>query len=67
MGPRAVGITMIAMGMFGMLIAGLQHRRALKALRERCPGLPAVSMAGMISVLLGLLGVVALAGAILRN
>jgi hypothetical protein len=48
-----------------LILANWQERRALKALRERCPELP-TPIAGVMTVLIALLGVLALIGAILR-
>ena len=63
--PRAVGLIMITIGLFGLIVAHLQERRALKSLRERCPELP-VPISGVMAVLIAFLGVLALVGAILR-
>ena len=35
--PRAIGLVMITIGLVGLILANCQGRRALKALRERCP------------------------------
>ena len=66
MGPQTVGVIMIVIGLVALVLADVQHRRGLKLLREHCPGLP-ISVAGPTSALLGLLGLLALVGAILRN
>jgi putative membrane protein len=63
--PRIVGLVMIAIGLFSLILADWQERRALKALRERCPELP-TPIAGIVAVLIALLGVLALIGAIVR-
>jgi putative membrane protein len=63
--PRAVGLVMIGIGLLSLVLADRQERRALKVLRERCPELP-TPIAGVIAVLIALLGVLALVGAILR-
>jgi putative membrane protein len=65
MSPRAVGVTMIVIGLASLILAGRQNRLAVKALRERCPELP-TPIAGVMTVLIALLGVLALVGAILR-
>jgi putative membrane protein len=65
MSPRAVGLVMIGIGLLSLVLADRQERRALKVLRERCPDLP-MPIAGVIAVLIALLGVLALIGAILR-
>jgi putative membrane protein len=63
--PRAIGLVMIAIGLLSLILADRQERRALKALRERCPELP-TPIGGVITVLIALLGVLALIGALLR-
>jgi putative membrane protein len=63
--PRGIGLVMIAIGLLSLILADRQERRALKALRERCPELPA-PIAGIVAVLVALLGVLALIGAIVR-
>jgi putative membrane protein len=65
MSPRVVGLVMIIIGLLSLILANWQERRALKALRERCPELP-TPIAGVMTVLIALLGVLALIGAILR-
>ena len=64
--PRTFGILMIAIGLTSLLMASVQHLRALKIMRERCPGLPP-SVSTVTAVLIGLLGVLALLSAILRD
>jgi hypothetical protein len=56
---------MITIGLAGLILASWQERRAPKALRERCPGLPR-SVSGVIALLIMLLGVLALIGAFVR-
>ena len=63
--PRAIGLVMISIGLVGLILANWQERRALRALRDRCPGLPQ-SMSGVMAVLITLFGVLALIGALLR-
>ncbi len=64
MGPRTVGMLMISIGLAALVLANVQHRRALKALRAECPGLP-VSVAGATAVLIMLLGLIAFVAALL--
>ncbi len=66
LGASTVGMMMIAIGLVGLLLANVQHRRALKALREECPGLP-LSVAGAMAVLIMVLGILAFVGALLRH
>jgi len=63
--PRGVGLVMIAIGLLSLILADRQERRALKALRECCPNLPE-PISGVMTVLIALLGVLALIGAIVR-
>jgi hypothetical protein len=55
LGPRAVGIIMIATGLVALALATVQHRRASKVLHERCPDLPP-SLAGVMAAFFALLG-----------
>jgi putative membrane protein len=66
LGPRVVGIIMIALGLVALGLATMQHRRASKVLRERCPDLPP-SLAGVMAAFFALLGILALFSAILRQ
>jgi len=63
--PRAVGLIMITIGLVGLILANWQQRRAVKALRERCPKLPR-PVSGVMAVLITLFGVLALIGALVR-
>jgi putative membrane protein len=65
MTPRAVGLFMIIIGLVGLILANIQQHRAVKALRARCPSLP-TPVAGIMSAMIALLGVLALVGALLR-
>jgi inner membrane protein YidH len=65
MSPRAVGLLMIVIGLVSLILADWQDRRAVKALRQRCPELP-TPITGTVAVLIALLGVLALIGAFLR-
>jgi putative membrane protein len=66
MGGFTVGMLMISIGLVGLLLANVQHRRALKTLREECPGLP-ISVAGAMAVAIMVLGIVAFIGALIRH
>jgi putative membrane protein len=63
--PRMVGLLMISIGLIGLMLAHLQQRRAVSALRRRCPDLPR-PVAGVMSVMIGLLGFLALISALIR-
>jgi putative membrane protein len=64
--PRAVGAIMIVIGLLALVLNYVQHRRAMKILRAQYPELPH-SLAAITAALLGLLGVLALIGAIIRG
>jgi putative membrane protein len=63
--PRTIGLVMITIGLVGLILASWQERRALKALRERCPELPR-SISGIMAIVIALFGVLALIAALLR-
>jgi putative membrane protein len=65
-GARTIGILMVAIGLVFLVLASLQHWRAMKTLRRQYPDLP-TSQAGVLAVLLAGLGIIALVGAILRS
>jgi putative membrane protein len=65
MSPRMVGLFMIVIGLLGLILANLQQRRAVQALRKRCPGLPK-PVAGIMAMMIAFLGVLALFGALVR-
>lgn len=57
-GPRTVGMFMIAMGLIGLLLANIQHYRAMRLLRSEYQGLRK-SIAGAVAWSLMALGIVA--------
>jgi putative membrane protein len=65
MSAGTVGTLMILIGLVALVLASIQHGRALKALRAEWPGLP-VSLGWVLTALLGLLGTLALVVAVLR-
>ncbi len=65
-GGFTVGMIMIGVGLVGLILANVQHRRAVKALREECPSLP-TSVAGAMAVLIMVLGILAFVGALVRH
>ena len=66
MEPRTVGVLMIAIGLVALALSTLQHWRALRTLRARYPELPK-SLSWVTATLLALLGLAALAGAMIRS
>jgi putative membrane protein len=65
MSPRMVGLLMIVIGLIGLIVANLHQRRAVRALRKRCPEL-AKPVAGVMAMMIAFLGVLALIGVLLR-
>jgi inner membrane protein YidH len=64
--PRRFGMSMILVGLFMLVVATVQHRRDLKALAERYGKGPG-SLAGIVAILVGALGILALVGVLLRQ
>jgi putative membrane protein len=62
----SIGILMIAIGLIALVLASVQHGRALKSLRAQCPGLQP-SLAWVMVTMLALLGILALAVAWVRE
>jgi putative membrane protein len=58
--PGTVGTLMIVLGLVALALASIQHGQSLRALRAQCPGLRS-SLAWVLSALLALLGILALA------
>jgi putative membrane protein len=65
-GPFTVGMVMISLGLVSLLLANLQHRRAMSTLRKECPDLPPSVASGAAALILGL-GILALVGALIRH
>ena len=65
LGPQAIGIIMISMGLVALALATIQHRRALKLMHKRCPELPP-SLAGVMAAFFALVGILALFSVLLR-
>ena len=66
LGASAVGMLMIGTGLVSLMLATVQHGRAMRVLRTECPDLPR-SIAGTAGVLIILLGVLAFAAAAVRQ
>jgi putative membrane protein len=64
--PRRFGMSMIVVGLFMLVVATVQHRRDLKALDARYGKGPR-SLASIVAVLVGALGVLAFLGVLLRQ
>lgn len=66
LGPKAVGLLMISIGLVSLALASVQHWHAVKDLRRRCPGIQP-SVVGVIAPFIALLGILALFSAIFRS
>jgi putative membrane protein len=71
-GPREVGLAMIIIGLLALLLAALDHRSAIRALRVQYPFaeqslLIPRSRAGLMAGLIALLGLLSLASMWLRS
>jgi putative membrane protein len=63
-GPRAFALLMIAIGLTSLLLATLEHRRHMNALRTSYGPLP-LSLAAVVAALIAVLGVLGLASVLL--
>jgi putative membrane protein len=64
-GPRTFALLMILMGLFGLVIATMQHREYKRRMLRDHPNVPYPSPAGWIAGLISVLGVVAMVSVIL--
>jgi putative membrane protein len=64
--PRRFGMSMIVIGLFLLVVATIQHRRDLKDLAARYGKGPR-SLATIVAILVGALGIVAFLGVLLRQ
>ncbi len=64
--PRTIGILMIAIGLVSLALGTVQHFISMRLLRKQCPDLP-ISLAGITSGLLALLGILALVESVLQH
>jgi putative membrane protein len=66
LGPTHYGALMIVIGLASLVLATLDHRTALKALRAKYPG-EHRTLARVLAALVALLGIVALGAILLRQ
>lgn len=66
LGPRELALIMIGMGLGSLIIATIQHRRDLEALRKEYGMAIPVSLAAVTAGLIGLLGVLLLLAVVFR-
>jgi putative membrane protein len=59
-GPRGFALLMIGIGLTALILATVEHRRSLRALRTEYGDLVPYSIATIIGALIGLLGVLGL-------
>ena len=64
-GPREVGLTLIGIGIFALIIAGVQHWQFMKKLRPDQPYKP-WDLSFIVAILIGLLGLAMFVSMILR-
>jgi len=64
-GPRGFGLTLIGIGLLSLLFGTVDHARDLGALRQQWPGMVARSKAGLIALVIGVLGLMAMLAAFL--
>ena len=64
--PRRFGMSMIVLGLFMLVVATVQHRRDLGVLEARYGKGPG-SLASIVAILVGALGVLAFVGVLLRQ
>jgi putative membrane protein len=64
--PRRFGMSMIVVGLFMLIVATVQHRRDLMVLEARYGKGPR-SLASIVAILVGALGILALVGVLLRQ
>ena len=72
MGPRTFGLTMIVIGLLALLLAAVENRSAIEALKLSYPETehyPAIrlSRARLLGALIGILGLLAMVSALLRT
>ncbi len=66
-GATEFSVLMIVFGLVSLLMATLQHRRDLNALRAEYPHVPPRSLARVLAALISLLGILALVTVLLRD
>jgi len=64
--PRRVGMIMIFFGLLGLLLAQIQHQRAMKRLRKSYPAAPR-SVSAVLGILVLLFGLTLFLGALFRQ
>ena len=65
-GPTEFAMLMIIIGLLSLLMATVEHRRDLRALKAQYPDIPR-SLARLLAALISILGILALVAVILRR
>ena len=65
-GPREFALLMISIGLISLLLATLEHRHELHALRAQYPDIPR-SLAKVVAALIAVLGMLALIAVLFRQ
>ena len=65
-GPREFALALVSIGLFSLLLATVEHRQAVRALGAQY-GVKRRSLAGVVAVLISILGIFALFAMIFRE
>ena len=65
LGPRGFGLALIGIGLLSLVLGRIEHGRDLRALRQQYADMPR-SMSGIVSLVIGVLGLVALVAVVLK-
>jgi putative membrane protein len=65
-GPREFGMTLVAIGLLGLLAGMWDYQSNMRRLRAECPNLP-LSATGFVAAFVGILGILALIAMIFRE
>ena len=65
LGPRGFALLMILIGLTALVLATVEHRRSMKALRAASGEVP-ISLAAIVAGLIAILGILGLLGVLIR-
>ena len=65
LGPRGFGLALISIGLLSLVLGRVEHGRDMRALRQQYVDMPR-SMSGVVSIVMGALGLVALVATVLN-
>jgi putative membrane protein len=66
-GPREFALAMISVGLVALLLATVEHRTNVRALKTLYADIPRSKVAQVVAAIVGLLGIVALLAVLLRE